>query len=99
MSNLSRLLEKIRERPEMYLSGRSINYLRAFLDGYLLASSDEKRDAIGRELRAFREWLAAKHSIKSNQSWNQIVLFFSTDEMVALDEFFRLYEKFRKLDQ
>ena len=99
MSKLSDLLDKIRERPEMYISGRSINYLRVFLDGYLLAASDEQRDAIGGELTAFRDWLAAKHSIKSNQSWNQIVLFFSTDEMVALDEFFRLYEKFRNLEQ
>jgi len=99
MSDLSGLLTKIKERPQMYLSGRSINYLRVFLDGYLLAASNEQRDAIGGELRVFRDWLAAKHDIKSNQSWNQIVLFYSPDEMVALDEFFRHYQEFRSLDQ
>ena len=99
MSDLSDLLEKIKERPEMYLSGRSINYLRAFLDGYLLAAPNEERDAIGGELGTFRDWLATKHNITSNQSWNQIVLFYSTDEMVALGRFFSLYEEFRYSDQ
>jgi len=98
MSDLSGLLHKIKERPQMYISGLSINYLRAFLDGYFLAASNEERDVIGGELGAFRDWLAAKHKITSNQSWSQVVLFYSTDEMAALDDFFELYEEFRNLD-
>ena len=99
MSDLSGLLDKIKERPQMYLSGRSINYLRAYLDGYLHAAPNEERDAIGGELGAFRDWLAGKYGITSNQSWNQIVLFYSTDETTALDGFFGLYEEFRNSDQ
>ena len=89
------LLTKIEKRPEMYIGSRSIGHLRTFLDGYFLGSTREESGALSDELGEFREWVAAKHRITTNHSWNQIILFYSTNESDALDRFFSLLREFR----
>jgi hypothetical protein len=96
MNKLADVIEAIRDRPELYISSRSINYLRVYLDGFMYALPSKERRLFADELGAFRDWLAAKYKISSNQSWNQIVLFFSPNEAAALDEFFRLFEEYEQ---
>ena len=91
------LLDKIKERPSLYLSGDSINHLKAFLDGYYFCKhsfvlSNSLQD---QNWFRFQQWIEEKYSIRTSQSWAQIILFFSTDECEALNNFFDLLEEFK----
>jgi len=96
---LFELLEQIRKRPGMYLSSNhSIGRLQSFLDGYYFCKAslgipDTKQDE---QWSLFKKWLYQKYSIKTSQSWAQIIQFFSNDECEALHLFFELWEEFRR---
>jgi hypothetical protein len=90
------LLQRIKERPGMYLGSPSITRLRSFLDGYGMAraelclpDSEEEQ-----ELEGFLEWIQERYKITSNHGWDRIILFFSADEKDAFDKFFNLVEEF-----
>ncbi|MCL1474659.1 hypothetical protein [Argonema antarcticum] len=90
------LLQKIKQRPSLYLGNRSINHLQVFLDGYTFA-----RRQLGvplteeeREFENFQEWIEQRFNQPSTQSWARIILFYSEDERDALDSFFELFEDF-----
>ena len=96
MIELYDLLQRIKERPAMYLGSRSITCLNAFLNGYLGARHDMgvPRTQQEIEFEEFQEWIRKKFRITSSQSWAKIILFYSADEREALDKFFDLFEKF-----
>lgn len=94
MTNLRTVIEMIRRRPEMYISRRSVNFLRVFLDGYIAALPEEEKSALGQEVRKFQDWLVERFQVGGNQSWNQIVLFYSLNEETSLDRFFDLHDEF-----
>jgi len=93
------LLQRIKQRPGMYLGKCSITRLRAFLDGYETARAElgfpdtEQQQ----QLDGFQEWIQERYQITSTHGWDSIILFFSVDEKDALDKFFKLLEEF--LDQ
>lgn len=93
---LEELIGLIKTRPELYISCRSINYLKVYMDGYVFALPNEESSIFMSEIDEFRSWLANKFGISTNQSWAQIILFFSPNEIIALEEFFRLFEEFNK---
>jgi len=92
--NVLDLIIAIEKRPEMYISHLSINCLRVYLDGYSAALGEKEASEFTRPLKEFREWIAQKHGISSNQSWDRIVLFYSANEARALDDFFILFNEF-----
>lgn len=98
MTELYDILEQIKKRPPAYLQQPSIFYLEAFLSGYFYA-----RIALNlpptiqeEEFTEFTIWIREeKYKIKSTQSWAKIIFFYSQDERDALDNFFKLLEKFK----
>jgi len=93
---LFQLLEKIKERPGLYLGKKSIVNLRSFLDGYYFALMENglcKEDEISL-WKDFQNYIQSRYKIKSSQDWSSIILFFSTDESEGLDNFFNLFENF-----
>ncbi|OQW89617.1 MAG: hypothetical protein BWK78_07610 [Thiotrichaceae bacterium IS1] len=90
------LLEQIRQRPALYLSGNSIRQLKSFLDGYYWCrhSLGVPKSPQDQHWFQFQSWIAKKYSIRSSQSWAQIILFFANDEFEALQHFFELWEEF-----
>jgi hypothetical protein len=90
------LLQRIKQRPGMYLGKCSITRLRAFLDGYGMARAElgfpdtEEQQ----QLDGFQEWIQERYQITSTHGWDSIILFFSVDEKDALDKFFKLLEEF-----
>jgi len=91
------LLERIRKRPGMYLStNHSIGRLQSFLDGYYFAKIAFNIPPSEQDVQwsLFKEWLYRKYSIRSSQSWAQIILFFSNDECEAMGQFFELLDEF-----
>ncbi|MEG5060557.1 hypothetical protein QUB60_22095 [Microcoleus sp. A2-C5] len=93
------LLQRIKQRPGMYLGKCSITRLRAFLDGYGMARAelDVPRSQQEHDLNGFQEWIQERYQITSTHGWDSIILFFSVDEKDALDKFFKLLEEFLDL--
>lgn len=96
MIGFYQLIQKIKQRPSLYLGKRSITHLQTFLDGYTFARreqgipvSEEERD-----FEDFQEWVEQRFNQHSTQSWARIILFYSEDERDALDSFFELYAQF-----
>jgi hypothetical protein len=90
------LLQRVKERPGMYLGRSSITRLSMLLMGYSLA-----RRELGlpittqeKEFGGFQEWIQKKFKITSSHGWDSIILFYSADERDALDNFFKLFEQF-----
>ena len=82
----------IQERTAMYIGGRTITHLKAFLDGWLYGMEDNIVDAY--LLDEFQNWLENKYNITSSQSWDKIILFYSSDSYNALINFFNLFEEY-----
>ncbi|XWK90485.1 MAG: hypothetical protein U7127_10665 [Phormidium sp.] len=90
------LLERIKQRPGMYLGKSSITRLRMLLDGYGMARMELglPRTEQEQEFNGFQEWIQERFNITSCHGWDSIILFYSADERDALDKFFELFEKF-----
>lgn len=86
------LLIAIRKRPAMYISYNSICNLKSYIDGWLYAKNYEVEDI--EILDSFHDWIIGKFEIKTAQSWDRIILFYSTDESTALNYFFELFDSF-----
>lgn len=91
------LLERIKQRPGMYLGKCSITRLRMLLDGYGMARMELglPKTEQEQEFNGFQEWIQERFNITSSHGWDSIILFYSLDERDALDKFFELFEKFR----
>ena len=90
--NIIDLVKEIEESPSLYLVGRSIFYLRAFIDGWYFRNTniDVKMDA----LMDFNSWLQKRNKLPDDFTWEKIILLYSQDEFVALNNFFSLFNKF-----
>jgi|GEM_PF-618671 len=100
MSNFYDILQKIKQRPALYLGKRSLSYLQVFLDGYTFARRELAIDVTKqeREFEEFQEWIEQRFNQADTQSWSRIILFYSEDEGDALDRFFELFDKFLQRD-
>ena len=90
------LINKIKQRPALYLGKCSLSQLQSFLDGYTFAlrQADIPVSQEEREFEQFQEWIEVKFSQPSTQSWSRIILFYSEDERDALESFFELLNEF-----
>ncbi|MGL5059536.1 MAG: hypothetical protein ACRC62_06100 [Microcoleus sp.] len=95
------MLQRIKQRPGMYLGKCSITRLRAFLNGYEMARAElglpdtEQQQ----QLEGFQEWIQERYQITSTHGWDSIILFFSADEKDAFDGFFKLLDEFFNRDR
>ena len=90
------MLQRIKQRPGMFLGECSITRLRAFLDGYMGSRSDLGLPPTQQELEfnQFQEWVQTRFKISSSHGWDSIILFYSADERDALNNFFELFDQF-----
>lgn len=100
MVDLYDLISNIRKRPAMYLGRTSISNLRTFLAGYCFARRQMGIPQTKQEQKfsEFQTWIQQKFNLTSNQTWDQIILFFSQDEHTALEQFFKLFDEFTQID-
>ena len=96
MSNLSRLLQEIKDNPVMYIDKPSITCLHSFLNGYLSSLSHLGFTRQGYATEGFNEWMQERAKTKVSQSWAGIILFLCNSERNAFYSFFELFEKFLK---
>ncbi|BAU15448.1 hypothetical protein LEP3755_60060 [Leptolyngbya sp. NIES-3755] len=91
------LLERIRQRPGMYLGSVSVTRLSAFLGGYMCSRTESQLPDTPQEeeFSGFQDWIQARYKITSAHGWEQIILFHSSDEKDAFHRFFQLLDEFR----
>ncbi|WP_238360615.1 hypothetical protein [Iningainema tapete] len=96
MIGFYQIIQKIKQRPSLYLGQRSISHLQTFLDGYTFARREQGVPTTEeeREFEEFQEWIEQRFNQESTQSWARIILFYSEDERDALDRFFELFAEF-----
>jgi len=101
MLDLYDIIRNIQKRPAMYLGQPSITHLQSFLAGYFVARHQlgEAETDQEKHFANFDTWIQEKFKIKSSQSWDKIILFFSQDERQALDLFFELFNEFARVDE
>jgi hypothetical protein len=101
MLDLYDLIRNIQKRPAMYLGRASISNLRTFLAGYCFARRQMEVPQTTQEqhFSEFQSWIQQKFHLNSNQTWDEIILFFSQDENAALDQFFKLFDEFTQTEQ
>ena len=88
------LLEKIRERPGIYLGEKDLTRLRHLLDGYLLREKEINPDYSGAFWDGFNRYVEQYYRINSTQGWCRIIEFFSASRADAFDTFFLRYDEF-----
>ncbi|TAE56912.1 MAG: hypothetical protein EAZ76_11905 [Nostocales cyanobacterium] len=102
MAGIYEVLQKIKDRPGMYIGNSSITVLRHFLVGYKFA-----RNELGVELNQeeadfydnFQPWIQQHFNVRTSNSWANIILLFTRDEKDAFNRFFTLLEEFKQRDQ
>ncbi|BAS54351.1 hypothetical protein Q2T42_13645 [Leptolyngbya boryana CZ1] len=102
MSNLFDLLEKINQKPGLYIGTASITALRHFLVGYKFARQEMGILPTEAELdfyQEFQPWLQRRLYVRTANSWDKIILIKCIDEKAAFDHFFQLLEQFRDRDK
>ncbi len=96
MSSFYSLIQRIEQRPALYLGRRSLSHLQVFLDGYTFARRELSMPLTDQEqeFEEFQDWIEQRFDQPSTQSWARIILFYSEDESNALDRFFDLFKEF-----
>ncbi|WP_414514930.1 hypothetical protein [Nostoc sp. PCC 9305] len=96
MSNLTRLLQKIKDNPVIYIDKPSITCLDLFVGGYLSQLGDLGLTPEGYPMEGFDEWMQEIAETNVIKSWAGIILFLFRSERNAFYKFFELFEKFIK---
>jgi hypothetical protein len=93
---LYHLLERIKQRPGMYIGQCSITRLNMLLIGYSQARMELglPRTEQEKNFDDFQEWIQSKFNINTSQGWDSIILSNSTNEKDAFYKFFQLFEQF-----
>lgn len=98
MIDFYELLNRIQQKPAMYIGFPSIGNLFMFLCGYqhardLLETPVTKQEE---EFADFLPWLQKRFAVNTSTSWAKIMLFYSSDESQAFDSLFDLLAEFIK---
>jgi hypothetical protein len=90
------LLERIRQRPPMYLGKRSLSALSQFFAGYHQACRDIGAESPHFLPQDFHDWVAYRlHFCESTSGYTNMILKHTPDEAQALVRFFELLDEHR----
>lgn len=96
MSSFYKLLNKIKQKPGIYIGAPSVSSLHMFLCGYAF-SRQEQGLAITKEEKAFEQfqpWIQRRFQTNDSISWARIILLYAADERAGFDLFFKLWAEF-----
>ncbi|CAM1344658.1 hypothetical protein [Tenacibaculum amylolyticum] len=90
-------LENFRLRTPMYIGEKKISALNSFIHGIYYAFETYNVDE-AYILKGFDDWVANYYKYsESTLGWKNMILeHFNYDEEKSLEEFFNLYDKFKK---
>jgi hypothetical protein len=87
------MIQKIRQRPGIYLGRPTVNNLYMFLAGYAFARKDTESGDY-EELACFGDWVQRRFKITSSQGWARIIEFFSANEADEMALFGKLFDEY-----
>jgi hypothetical protein len=90
--NSSELLDKILQRPALYVGHESIKLIRAFIDGYEYATNNTTKDVL---YANFTEWVAKRFNIMSMHDWASIISFMAVSEKGAFEMTIELWNEYK----
>jgi hypothetical protein len=96
MSNFYELLDKIHQKPGVYISVPSVTNLYMFLCGYAF-SRQEQGLAVTLEEETFDQfqvWVQQRFKVSASVSWAKVILLDSADERGGFEMFFELWNEF-----
>ena len=91
------IVERIRQRPAMYLGAKSLSSLYHFVTGYTLARGEMRAPDLHLLPSDFHEWVAYRlHFLESTSGYLNMILERTPDEPEALQQFFELLDEHKK---
>lgn len=99
MSQLYDILAQIKNQPTQYLRQTSLPHLFIFLNGYKIARRDLGITITSEEqefYRDFQPWIQQKLTIKTVNSWANIIQLFCINDREAFNYFFELLAEFNQ---
>ncbi len=102
MSKFFEILEKIRERPGMYIGRASVSDLFHFLVGFKTALRELGIKLTEEEIdfhRDFQPWLQKRYHVSTSNSWAKIIMLYCGSEKEGLDSFYKLLDEFTNRDK
>lgn len=91
----SELLEKILDRPGLYVGHASVTRTKAFIDGYEFARNGENSVARDALYAGFQDWVASRFHVKTAHSWASIITFMGLSESGAFTLMKELWEEYK----
>ncbi len=98
MSKLFEILQKIRNKPGMYIGSTSVSDLFHFLVGFKTALRELGIAATKEEMdfyREFQPWLQKKYHVSTSNSWAKIIMLHCANEQEGFNTFYKLLEEFQ----
>ncbi|MDF9824490.1 hypothetical protein M2475_000792 [Breznakia sp. PF5-3] len=97
LNRLVDLLQKIKERPGMYLGEKSLTKLSWFLTGYLVSEAEVYENMKPNYIvGSFEQYLNKEYGY-CNKKWNKILDFHQITEANKFDTFFNELSKYKEL--
>jgi hypothetical protein len=93
--NTSAMLDKILERPAMFVGRPSVARIRSFLDGYGIGRHDVDSHVQDELYLGFGPWVASRFKIKTSHGWDDIIIFMGLSESGAFDLLKELWEEYK----
>lgn len=101
MANFKEILQKIHQKPGMYLGAPSISALQMFLGGYLFARQEQNLALTPeeQEFEQFQGWVQQRFQVRATVSWAKVILLHAADERSGFELFFELWTEFLQRNQ
>ncbi len=87
----SELLEKILDRPALYIGHSSVIKMKAFIDGYQFADAESADSLYG----GFQGWVATRFHIETANDWASIIAFMGLSESGSFALMKELWEEYK----
>lgn len=88
------VLEQIEKKPLIYLGGKDIRILRAFIDGYLICDEENNREYSNNIIEKFKNYFWDIYGECSYFDFFSVLLNQCKSQEDAFDCFFKLFNKF-----
>ncbi|EKU98365.1 hypothetical protein Lepto7375DRAFT_7648 [Leptolyngbya sp. PCC 7375] len=101
MAGFNDLLNKIRQKPGMYIGSPAVSGLHLFLCGYGFARQEQGLAITVEEevFEQFQPWVQERFGVRASVSWAKIVLLHAVDERGGFELFYELWDEFMAQQQ
>jgi hypothetical protein len=91
----SELLEKILERPPLFLGHESVPRMKAFIDGYIFAHSISSIEINDSLYKGFQKYVSSRFGFEDSKSWASVISFMGSSETGSFKLAKELWEEYK----